>query len=59
MYETRRVFSSSGDVSEEMFGIFEIQIIILLRLRLELVNDQNDRTEQKLYPEDFFQKVNK
>ena len=40
MYETRRVFSSSGDVSEaNVLGNFEIQILITLRVRPELVND--------------------
>jgi hypothetical protein len=50
MCKTRREFSSSGDVSDANVLVnLYLQILITLRLRLQLVNDENGRTEQKFY----------
>ena len=58
MCKTRRVFSSSGEVCEASVRVnLYHQILIILRLRPELVNDQNDRTETKLYTEEIVKKV--
>ena len=37
-------------------GVLKIQILIILRLRSELLNDWNDRAGKKLYPRQNFQK---
>ena len=50
MYESRRVFLSSDEVSEaNVLGNLEIQILIIFRLRLQLVNDRNSSTGRKFY----------
>ena len=46
-------------VKQMCLWICIFQILIILRLRPELVNDQNDRTETKFYPEEICQKVKK
>jgi hypothetical protein len=50
MCKTRRVFPSSEDVSgANVLGNIILQILSILRLRLELVNDRNARTRKKFY----------
>jgi hypothetical protein len=55
MYKTRRVFPRSGDVSNTnvFVNLSFFTIIIILRLRPELVNDQNDRSNEFNYSAGF------
>jgi hypothetical protein len=58
MYKTRLVFSSSGDASEQMcVCIFEIQVLMILRPRSELVNARNGKVETKFYSAQSLQKI--
>jgi hypothetical protein len=60
MCKTRRVFQVMVIFLMQMsLGICIFQILMILRLRFEPVNDQNDRTGNKFYPLDIFQKIKK
>jgi hypothetical protein len=43
---------------QSCLGILEIQILMILRRRFQLVAARNDRTGKKFYPVEMFQKVN-
>ena len=54
IYETRRVFSSSDEVCYAK--VLGIQILMILRLRFQLVDARNDRTVTKSIPLKFLKK---
>jgi hypothetical protein len=58
MCETRRVFLRLKVAFQWMcLGITEIQILVILKLRFQLVDARNDRTGKQIYPLEIFQKV--